>query len=157
MMEVKKAKKTMKKAEKSETSKKTKEGAKRKRTKGTKNKTMKTKTSTKEVIRIKDVRELVDYCKQHFGRKPFQGATIDFHPKKPAFVFLPNDNSVTKVDTQKLLDFLKEKGVRSILVDAPNKKKVLVLAELCDTGIEVYVLRRPGCIKRMREELERLG
>jgi len=41
------------------------------------------------------------------------------------------------------------------LVDALNKKKAPVLAELCDAGIEVYVLRRPGYIKRMREELER--
>jgi len=118
-----KAKKTRKKAEKSESSKKTKEGDERKRTKGTKNKAMKAKTSTKEVIRVKDVRELVDYCKQHFGRKPFQGASIDFHPKKPAYVYIP-DNSITKVDAQRLLDFLKEKGVRSVLIDALNKKRV---------------------------------
>jgi hypothetical protein len=157
MMEVKKAKKTRKKAGKSGTSKNTKEGAKRKRTKGTKNKTMKTKTSTKEVIRVKDVKELVEYCKQQFGRKPFQGAAIDFHPKKPAFIFTPDDNSVTKVHTEALLDFLKERNVRSVLVDALNKKKAPVLAELCNAGIEVYVLRRPGYIKRMREELERHG
>jgi hypothetical protein len=113
--------------------------------------------TTKEVIKIKDVKELVEYCKQQFGRKPFQGAAIDFHPKKPAFIFTPDDNSVTKVETQKLLDFLKERNVRSVLVDALNKKKVPILAELCDTGIEVYVLRRPGYIKRMREELERHG
>ena len=42
-------------------------------------------------------------------------------------------------------------------MDALNKKKVPILAELCDAGIEVYVLRRPGYIKRMREELERHG
>jgi hypothetical protein len=42
-------------------------------------------------------------------------------------------------------------------VDALNKKKVPILAELCDAGIEVYVLRRPAYIKRMREELERHG
>jgi hypothetical protein len=46
-------------------------------------KTTKTKTTTKELIRVKDVNELVEYCKQQFGRKPFQGAAIDFHPKKP--------------------------------------------------------------------------
>jgi hypothetical protein len=157
MMEVKKAKKTRKKAEKSGTSKKTKEGAKRKRTKGTKNKTMKTKTSTKEVIKVKDVKELVEICKQKFGRKPFKGAAIDFHPKKPAFIFIPNDNSVTRVPTEALLNFLKERGIEQVLVDALNKKKALVLAELCDAGIDVYVLRRPGYIKRMREELERHG
>ncbi len=147
-----KAKKTRKKAEKSESSKKTKEGDERKRTKGTKNKAMKAKTSTKEVIRVKDVRELVDYYKQHFGRKPFQGASIDFHPKKPAYVYIP-DNSITKVDAQRLLDFLKEKGVRSVLIDALNKKRVPILLQLCEAGIEVHVLRRPMQIERMRREL----
>jgi hypothetical protein len=57
------------------------------------------------------------------------------------------------VDAQRLLDFLKERNITSVLVDALNKKKAPVLAELCDAGIEVYVLRRPGYIKRMREEL----
>jgi hypothetical protein len=158
MMEAKKAKKTKaKKAKKTGTAKKTtKEGVKEKRAKNMK-KITKTKTTTKEVIKIKDVRELVDYCKQQFGRKPFKGAAIDFHPKKPAFIFTPDDNSVTKVHTEALLDFLKERNVRSVLIDALNKKKAPVLAELCDAGIEVYVLRRPGYIKRMREELERHG
>jgi hypothetical protein len=151
-METKEAKKTRKKAEKSESSKKTKEGGERKRTKGTENKAMKAKTSTKEVIRVNDVRELVNYCKQHFGRKPFQGASIDFHPKKPAYVYIP-DNSITKVDAQRLLDFLKEKGVRSVLIDALNKKRVPILLQLCEAGIEVHVLRRPIQIERMRREL----
>jgi hypothetical protein len=155
MMEVKKAKKTRKKAGKSGTSKNTKEGAKRKRTKGTKNKTMKTKTSTKEVIRVKDVKELVEYCKQQFGRKPFQGASIDFHPKKPAFIFTPDDNSVTKVETQKLLDFLKERNVRSVLVDALNKKRLPTLVQLCEAGFEVFVLRRTSAIEQLRRELRR--
>jgi hypothetical protein len=119
------------------------------------------KATKKEVIRVKDVRELVEYCKTLLGRKPFEGASVDFHPKKPAFVFIsddkPDDNSVTKVESQKLLDFLKEKGVQRVLIDALNKKKAPVLAELCDAGIEVYVLRRPGYIKRMRGELERHG
>jgi hypothetical protein len=152
MMEAKKAKKTRaKKTEKIGTAKKaTKEGVEEKRAKD--NKTMKTKTSTKEVIRVKDVKELVDYCKQHFGRKPFQGASIDFHPKKPAYVYIP-DNSITKVDAQRLLDFLKEKGVRSVLIDALNKKRVPILLQLCEAGIEVHVLRRPIQIERMRREL----
>jgi hypothetical protein len=119
------------------------------------------KATKKEVIRVKDVNELVNYCERFFNRKPFEGTSVDFHPKKPAFVFIsddkPDDNSVTKVETQKLLGFLKERNVRSVLVDALNKKKVPILAELCDAGIEVYVLRRPGYIKRMREELERHG
>jgi hypothetical protein len=133
------------------------EAEKKARTKKTERKKTAKKTTIKQVIRVKDVKELVDYCKQQFGRKPFQGASIDFHQKKPAYVYMPDDNSVTKVDAQRLLDFLKERNVRSVLVDALNKKKVSVLAELCDAGIEVYVLRRPGYIKRMREELERHG
>jgi len=145
-----------KKAEKSRTVKK---AIRRTRTKERKKTTE--ETTTKQVIRVKDVGELVEYCKTLLGRKPFEGASVDFHPKKPAFVFIsddkPDDNSVTKVETQKLLDFLKERNVRSVLVDALNKKKAPVLAELCDAGIEVYVLRRPGYIKRMREELERHG
>jgi hypothetical protein len=153
-METEEAKKTRRKeTEKSGSSKKSKEGVKEKRTKDTRKKATK-KTTTKQVIKIKDVKELVEYCKQQFGRKPFQGAAIDFHPKKPAFIFVvSDDNSVTKVHTEELLDFLKERNVRSVLVDALNKKKAPVLAELCDAGIEVYVLRRPGYIKRMREEL----
>jgi hypothetical protein len=146
-----------KKTERKKTAKKTtKEGVKEKRTKGSRKKATK-KTTTKQVIRVKDINELVNYCERFFNRKPFEGASIDFHPKKPAFVFIPNDNSVTKVHTEALLDFLKERNVRSVLVDALNKKKVPILAELCDAGIEVYVLRRPGYIKRMREELERHG
>jgi hypothetical protein len=146
--ETKKAKKIRaKKTKKTGTAKKT-----IKRTKERKKATEKKTTTKKEVIKIRDVRELVYYCKQ-LGRKPFQGASIDFHPKKLAYVYIPVDNSVTKVDAQALLDFLKERNVRSVLIDALNKKKAPVLAELCDAGIEVYVLRRPGYIKRMREEL----
>jgi hypothetical protein len=154
-METEKAKKTKKKAEKSESLKKTKEGGERKRTKGTKNKAMKAKTSTKEVIRVNDVRELVNYCKQHFGRKPFQGASIDFHPKKPAYVYIPDDNSVTKIETQKLLDFLKEKGVQRVLIDALNKKRLPTLVRLCEAGFEVFVLRRTYAIEQLRRELRR--
>ena len=148
--------KTTKKAR----SKKTKKSGTARRTirrsKGRKT-TAEKETTTKEVIRVNDVGELVEYCRQQFGRKPFEGASVDFHPKKPAFISIPNDNSVTKVHTEALLDFLKERNVRSVLVDALNKKKAPVLAELCNAGIEVYVLRRPCYIKRMREELERHG
>jgi uroporphyrinogen-III synthase len=146
--------KTTKKA-RTEKSRTVKKAIRRTRTKERKKTTE--ETTTKQVIRVKDVGELVEYCKTLLGRKPFQGASIDFHPKKPAFIFIPNDNSVTKVHTEALLDFLKERNVRSVLVDALNKKKASVLAELCNAGIEVYVLRRPGYIKRMREELERHG
>jgi ElaB/YqjD/DUF883 family membrane-anchored ribosome-binding protein len=155
MMETVKVK--AKKSKKTGTAKKaTKEGVKKRRAKDTKKKATK-KTTTKQVMRVKDVKELVEYCTTLLGRKPFQGASIDFHPKKPAFIFTPDDNSVTKVDAQRLLDFLKERNITSVLVDALNKKKAPVLAELCDDGIEVYVLRRPGYIKRMRGELERHG
>jgi hypothetical protein len=152
-MEAEKAKKTRRKeAEKSGTARRT-----IRRSKGRKTTAEKETTTKKEVIRIKDDRELVDYCKQQFGRKPFQGASIDFHQKKPAYVYMPDDNSVTKVDAQRLLDFLNERGIKRVLVDALNKKKAPVLAELCDAGIEVYVLRRTNQIKCMREELERHG
>ena len=133
---------------------KTKKGVKRKRTKGAKNKTMKARTSTKEqAMRVKDVKELVDYCKQQFGRKPFEGAAIDFHPKKPAFIFLPTEVSVAKVPAEELLDYLQKKGVQRVLIDALNKKRVPILLKLCKAGIEVYVLRRPMQIERMRREL----
>jgi hypothetical protein len=155
MMETVKVK--AKKSKKTGTAKKaTKEGVKERRAKDARKKATK-KTTTKQVIRAKDVKELVEYCKQQFGRKPFEGASVDFHPKKPAFIFIPNDNSVTKVHTEALLDFLKERNVRSVLVDALNKKKAPVLAKLCNAGIEVYVLRRTNQIKCMREELERHG
>jgi hypothetical protein len=62
------------------------------------------KATKKEVIRVKDINELVNYCERFFNRKPFEGASVDFHPKKPAFVFIlddkPDDNSVTKVESQ---------------------------------------------------------
>ena len=132
--------------------KKTKKGVKRKRTKGTKNKTMKAKTSTKQVIRVKDVGELVEYCKTLLGRKPFEGAAIDFHPKKPSFIFLPTEVSVAKVPAEELLDYLQKKGVQRVLIDALNKKRVPILLKLCKAGIEVYVLRRPMQIERMRRE-----
>jgi hypothetical protein len=110
-------------------------------------------TTKKEVIRIKDVKELVDYCKQQFGRKPFEGAAIDFHPKKPSFIFLPMEVSVAKVPAEELLDYLQKKGVQRVLIDALNKKRVPILLKLCKAGIEVYVLRRPMQIERMRREL----
>jgi hypothetical protein len=111
-------------------------------------------TTTKEdLIRVKDVKELVDYCKQQFGRKPFEGAAIDFHPKKPSFIFLPTEFSVAKVPAEELLDYLQKKGVQRVLIDALNKKRVPILLQLCKAGIEVYVLRRPMQIERMRREL----
>jgi hypothetical protein len=95
-----------KKAEKSRTVKK---AIRRTRTKERKKTTE--ETTTKQVIRVKDVGELLEYCKTLLGRKPFEGATVDFHQKKPAYVYLPADNSVTKVDNSKTLRLLK--GERS--------------------------------------------
>jgi biopolymer transport protein ExbD len=144
-----------KKTERKKTAKKTtKEGVKEKRTKGSRKKATK-KTTTKQVIRVKDVGELVEYCKTLLGRKPFEGAAVDFHQKKPAYVYLPADNSVTKVDTQKLLDFLKEKGVQRVLIDALNKKRLPTLVRLCEAGFEVFVLRRTYAIEQLRQELRR--
>jgi hypothetical protein len=70
-------------------------------------------------------------------------------------VYLPADNSVTKVDTQKLLDFLKEKGVQRVLIDALNKKRLPTLVRLCEAGFEVFVLRRTYAIEQLRQELRR--
>jgi len=146
--------KTTKKAR----SKKTKKSGTARRTirrsKGRKT-TAEKETTTKEVIRVKDVGELVEYCKTLLGRKPFEGAAVDFHQKKPAYVYLPADNSVTKVDTQKLLDFLKEKGVQRALIDALNKKRLPTLVRLCEAGFEVFVLRRTYAIEQLRQELRR--
>ena len=149
-MEAEKAKKTRtKKTEKSGTAKRT-----IRRSKGRKT-TAEKETTTKQVIRVKDVGELVEYCKTLLGRKPFEGAAVDFHQKKPAYVYLPADNSVTKVDTQKLLDFLKEKGVQRVLIDALNKKRLPTLVRLCEAGFEVFVLRRTYAIEQLRQELRR--
>jgi hypothetical protein len=127
--------------------------AKKVKTKKTERRKTAKKTTTEEIIRIKDVKELVDYCKQQFGRKPFEGAAIDFHPKKPSFIFLPTEVSVAKVPAEELLDYLQKKGVQRVLIDALNKKRVPLLLQLCESGIEVYVLRRPIQIERMRREL----
>jgi biopolymer transport protein ExbD len=113
------------------------------------------KATKKEVTRVKDINELVNYCERFFNRKPFEGAAVDFHQKKPAYVYLPADNSVTKVDTQKLLDFLKEKGVQRVLIDALNKKRLPTLVQLCEAGFEVFVLRRTYAIEQLRQELRR--
>ena len=129
------------------------EAEKKARTKKTERKKATKKTTTKQVIRVNDVKELVDYCKQQFGRKPFEGAAIDFHPKKPSFIFLPTEVSVAKVPAEELLDYLQKKGVQRVLIDALNKKRVPILLKLCKAGIEVYVLRRPMQIERMRKEL----
>jgi hypothetical protein len=123
------------------------------RTKEEEKATKKETTTKKELIRVNDVGELVEYCKTLLGRKPFEGAAIDFHPKKPSFIFIPTEVSVTKVPTEGLLDYLQKKGVQRVLIDALNKKRVPILLQLCEAGIEVYVLRRPIQIERMRREL----
>ena len=123
------------------------------RTKEEEKATKKETTTKKELIRVNDVGELVEYCKTLLGRKPFEGAAIDFHPKKPSFIFIPTEVSVTKVPTEGLLDYLQKKGVQRVLIDALNKKRVPILLQLCGAGIEVHVLRRPIQIERMRREL----
>jgi hypothetical protein len=128
----------------------TKEGVKEKRAKDV-NETVTTKTTTKEVIRVNDIGELVEHCRQRFGRKPFQGASVDFHKRKPAFVYL--DGTVTKVPVDELPDFLKEKGIRRVLIDALNKKRLPTLVRLCEDGFEVFVLRRTYAIEQLRREL----
>jgi len=77
-MEAEKKARTKKPERKTTAKKTTKEGVKEKRTKGSRKKATK-KTTTKQVIRVKDVGELVEYCKTLLGRKPFEGAAVDFH------------------------------------------------------------------------------
>jgi hypothetical protein len=143
----------------SETTKKV--GSKKTKKSGTARRTIrrskgsKTTAEKETTTRVKDVGELVEYCKTLLGRKPFEGAAVDFHQKKPAYVYLPADNSVTKVDTQKLLDFLKDKGVQRVLIDALNKKRLPTLVRLCEAGFEVFVLRRTYAIEQLRQELGR--
>jgi hypothetical protein len=143
--------KTTKKA-RTEKSRTVKKAIRRTRTKERKKTTEET-TTKEDLIRVKDVGELVEYCKTLLGRKPFEGAAIDFHPKKPSFIFLPTEVSVAKVPAEELLDYLQKKGVQRVLIDALNKKRVPILLKLCKAGIEVYVLRRPMQIERMRREL----
>jgi hypothetical protein len=154
-MKVKKTVKAKaKKSKKTGTTKKTsKKGVKKENAKDSRKKATTKKTTTKKVIRIKDVRKLIDYCKQLFGREPFKGVAIDFHSKKPSFIFIPTEVSVAKVSAEELLDYLQKKGVQRVLIDALNKKRVPILLQLCKAGIEVYVLRRPIQIERMRREL----
>ena len=70
---------------------------------------------------------------------------------------IPNRQLSYESRHPKALRLLKGEKCQELLVDALNKKKAPVLAELCDAGIEVYVLRRTNQIKRMREELEGHG
>jgi hypothetical protein len=103
---------------------KTKRGARRKRVKNTRKATATKKAAKKQnvtkLIRVKDkdTRELIEYCTTQLGRSPFQGAAVDFHQRKPAFVYLHGDATVAKVPIEELPNFLKERGVQRVLVDA---------------------------------------
>jgi hypothetical protein len=139
----------------------TKRGARRKRIKNTRKATATKKAAKKQnvtkLIRVKDTRELIEYCTTQLGRSPFQGAAVDFHQRKPAFVYLHGDATVAKVPIEELPNFLKEKGVQRVLVDALIPKRTSALIRLCEAGIEIFALRRPSAIEQLRRELKRHG
>jgi hypothetical protein len=69
-MEAEKAKKTRRKETgKSGTARRTVRRSKGRKTIAEK------ETTTKQVIRVKDINELVNYCERFFNRKPFEGAS----------------------------------------------------------------------------------
>jgi hypothetical protein len=93
--------------------------------------------------------EALDFYRQlrERGLKPFDGASIDFHRKRDPVVFIPGEKPViTTVKKEELLDFLKANDVNRVLVDALFPSRVLILIDLLQHGIEVYILRRPSAL-----------
>jgi len=145
-METEKAKKTRRKeTKKSGTAKKaTKEGAKEKKAKANEE-AMLEQRAKQEALK----NEALDFYRQlrERGLKPFEGASIDFHRKRDPVIFIPRENQVlTAVRREELLDFLKANDVRRVLVDALFPSRVPILVDLLQHGIEVYILRRPSAL-----------
>jgi hypothetical protein len=102
--------------------------------------------------------EALDFYRQLIERgfKPFDGASIDFHRKRDPVVFIPGEKPViTTVKKEELLDFLKANDVNRVLVDALFPSRVLILIDLLQHGIEVYILRRPSALAGFKVMLER--
>jgi hypothetical protein len=102
--------------------------------------------------------EALDFYRQLIerGLKPFDGASIDFHRKRDPVVFIPGEKPViTTVKKEELLDFLKANDVNRVLVDALFPSRVLILIDLLQHGIEVYILRRPSALAGFKAMLER--
>jgi len=102
--------------------------------------------------------QAMDFYRQLIERgfKLFDGASIDFHRKRNPVVFIPRDNQVlTAVKKEELLDFLRVNDVHRVLIDALFPSRVPILQSLLEHGIEVYVLRRPSALAGFKAMLER--
>ncbi len=84
----------------------------------------------------------------------FQGATVDFHQKKPATVFVPWIPTVAQVENGELLKFLKDNDVKKVLVDALWPTNAAILKQLVESGVEVWVLTRPSALHGWRKKHE---
>jgi len=84
----------------------------------------------------------------------FQGATVDFHQKRPAMVFIAEKELIAQVENGELLKFLVAQGVRRVLVDALWPSNVAILKQLIESGIEVWVLTRPSALHGWRKKHE---
>jgi hypothetical protein len=83
----------------------------------------------------------------------WDGATVDFHPDKPAVVFIPGEPTIiAAVENGELVDFLIKHRVRRVLVDAIWPSNVRILEELIDNGIEVFVLTRASALHGWRRK-----
>jgi len=156
VLETKKAK--AKKTKKTGTTKKaTKEGVKGRKAKDSRKKAgekaleQKAKEEALKNEALEFYRQLIER-----GFKPFDGASIDFHRKRNPVVFIPGENQIiTAVRKEELLDFLKTNDVRRVFIDALFPSRVPILQSLLEHGIEVNVLRRSTALSGFKAMLER--
>ncbi len=83
----------------------------------------------------------------------FQGATVDFHRKRPAMVFI-TEKELIQVENGELPGFLVAQGVSRVLVDALWPSNVAILKQLIENGVEVWVLTRPSALHGWRKKHE---
>jgi len=84
----------------------------------------------------------------------FQGATVDFHRKRPAMVFIAEKEMIAQVENEELLKFIVAQGVRRVLVDALWPTNAGVLKQIVESGVEVWVLTRPSALHGWRKNHE---
>jgi len=96
-------------------------------------------------------RKMVEKC----GLKPGDWASIDFHWKRLAVVFVP-PNVLRAVEQEELPEFLAEIGVRKALVDSLVPKYSDVLVELDKSGFEVYYLSWPEVLDDFKAFVKRI-
>jgi len=84
----------------------------------------------------------------------FQGATVDFHPKRPAMAFIAEKELIAWVENGELPKFLKDNDVKRVLVDALWPSNVGILKQLVESGVEVWVLTRPSALHGWRKKHE---